>query len=191
MVAISLYKGNLHKVPDVPRTWLMPQRKISLKDFKTLVRSRNIALSRLETSAVSGTTTITTTNTATVVLTVSDNPNPNPNINSGTGIREPESEVLVLKEDVEDGNGEKTVAKPEVEQDGRAEKGSELEGGAGSGKLESELADLVADESKHEVEDHNTVVENEVKVVSEDCQVQMDEKKDGEILLKTNVEVQV
>lgn len=189
MVAISLYKGNLHKVPDVPRTWLMPQRKISLKDFKTLVRRRNIALSRNESSVISGTTPITTINTTTVVLTVSDNPNPN--FNYDTGIREPESEVLVLKEDVEDGNVEKPVAKAEVDQEGSAERESELEGGAGSGKLKSELADLVADESKPEVEDHNTVVENEVKVVSEDCQVKMDEKKDGEILLKTNIEVQV
>ncbi|GAA0167458.1 hypothetical protein LIER_22388 [Lithospermum erythrorhizon] len=50
MVAISLYRGNLHKVPDVPRSWLMPARKISLKDFKTLIRRRNRTLSRLTTT---------------------------------------------------------------------------------------------------------------------------------------------
>lgn len=195
MVAISLYKGNLHKVPDVPRTWLMPQRKISLRDFKTLVRRRNIALSRNVSSAVAGTTTITTT-TTTVVLTVSDNPNPNPNNNSDTGIREPESEVLLLKEEgeegeeeeeeVEEGNTKKPVAKAEVDQEAGAERGSELEGGAGPGKL----TDLVAVEIKPQVEDHNTVVENEVKIVLEDCQVKMDGKKDGEILLQPNIEVQ-
>lgn len=49
MVAISLYKGNLHRVPDTPRQWLMPTPKISLKDFRTLLRRRSRALSRLPT----------------------------------------------------------------------------------------------------------------------------------------------
>lgn len=47
MVAISLYRGNLHRVPDVPRRWLMPEARISLRDFKTLLNRRNRALSRL------------------------------------------------------------------------------------------------------------------------------------------------
>ncbi|KAM0979679.1 hypothetical protein ACFX13_015778 [Malus domestica] len=47
MVAISLYRGNLHRVPDVPRRWLMPTPKISLKDFKSLLTRRSVALSRL------------------------------------------------------------------------------------------------------------------------------------------------
>lgn len=47
MVAISLYRGNLHRVPDGPRRWLMPTPKISLKDFKTLLTRRNRALLRL------------------------------------------------------------------------------------------------------------------------------------------------
>ncbi|XP_015967684.1 uncharacterized protein LOC107491354 [Arachis duranensis] len=64
MVAISLYRGNLHRVPDVPRRWLMPNPKISLKDFKTLVARRSKALSRLY-----GTTTTATATTT--------NPNPN------------------------------------------------------------------------------------------------------------------
>ncbi|KAL3846017.1 hypothetical protein ACJIZ3_003420 [Penstemon smallii] len=51
MVAISLYKGNLHKVPDVPRLWPAPTPKISLKDFKILLRRRSRALSRLLSSA--------------------------------------------------------------------------------------------------------------------------------------------
>ena len=46
MVAISLYRGNLHRVPDLPRRWLMPTPKISLKDFKSLLSRRSIALSR-------------------------------------------------------------------------------------------------------------------------------------------------
>lgn len=47
MVAISLYRGNLHRVPDVPRQWLMPNPKISVKDFKSLLSRRNRALSCL------------------------------------------------------------------------------------------------------------------------------------------------
>ncbi|KAF6146181.1 hypothetical protein GIB67_005829 [Kingdonia uniflora] len=40
MVAISFYRGNLHKVPDLPRKWLMPKPQISLKDFRCLLRKR-------------------------------------------------------------------------------------------------------------------------------------------------------
>ncbi|KAE8658290.1 hypothetical protein F3Y22_tig00116971pilonHSYRG00054 [Hibiscus syriacus] len=47
MVAISLYRGNLHRAPDVPRRWLMPTPKISVKDFKSLLHRRKKALSRL------------------------------------------------------------------------------------------------------------------------------------------------
>ncbi|XP_073295367.1 uncharacterized protein [Primulina huaijiensis] len=47
MVAISLYKGNLHKVPDVPRRWPRPTPNISLKDFKILLRRRSRALARI------------------------------------------------------------------------------------------------------------------------------------------------
>lgn len=47
MVAISMYRGNLHKVPDVPRRWIMPDRNLSFKDFKSLLHRRRRALSRL------------------------------------------------------------------------------------------------------------------------------------------------
>ncbi|RZC17038.1 hypothetical protein D0Y65_010059 [Glycine soja] len=50
MVAISLYRGNLHRVPDVPRRWPMPAPKITLKDFKSLLARRSKALSRLQNS---------------------------------------------------------------------------------------------------------------------------------------------
>ncbi|PSR95838.1 Sal-like protein [Actinidia chinensis var. chinensis] len=53
MVAISLYRGNLHRVPDVPRRWLMPTPKISLKDFRILLNRRSRALSRLHSSTTS------------------------------------------------------------------------------------------------------------------------------------------
>ncbi|XP_027338534.1 uncharacterized protein LOC113852454 isoform X2 [Abrus precatorius] len=61
MVAISLYRGNLHRVADVPRQWLMPNPKISLKDFKSLLHRRSKALSRLNATTCS-----------------IPNPNPNP-----------------------------------------------------------------------------------------------------------------
>lgn len=52
MVAISLYRGNMHRVPpDVPRRWLMPTPKISLKDFRTLLHRRSRALSLLPSSS--------------------------------------------------------------------------------------------------------------------------------------------
>ncbi|KAH0922301.1 hypothetical protein HID58_022319 [Brassica napus] len=60
MVAISMYRGNLHKVPDVPRRWTMPDRNLSFKDFKSLLHRRKRALSRLSPNS---------------------NPNPNPSHN--------------------------------------------------------------------------------------------------------------
>ncbi|KAF9619195.1 hypothetical protein IFM89_005749 [Coptis chinensis] len=47
MVAISLYRGNLHRVPDVTRRWLMPSQSISLKNFKSLLNKRQKTLSRI------------------------------------------------------------------------------------------------------------------------------------------------
>ncbi|MBA0568535.1 hypothetical protein Golob_006027 [Gossypium lobatum] len=53
MVAISLYRGNLHRAPEVSRRWLMPTPKISLRDFKSLLHRRDRALSRLRSSSSS------------------------------------------------------------------------------------------------------------------------------------------
>lgn len=74
MVAISLYRGNLHRVPDVQRRWQMPTPQISLKDFRLLLARRAKALSRLRSS-------ITTTTTTTDAI-PSSNPNSNPHSNS-------------------------------------------------------------------------------------------------------------
>ncbi|KAI4329584.1 hypothetical protein MLD38_027955 [Melastoma candidum] len=59
MVAISLYRGNLHRVPDVPRRWLIPDRSLSMKSFKSLLNRRSRALSLV--------------------------PNPNPNLGADIG----------------------------------------------------------------------------------------------------------
>nr|XP_018680331.1 PREDICTED: uncharacterized protein LOC103983482 [Musa acuminata subsp. malaccensis] len=56
MVAISLYRGNLHRVPDVPRRWPLPPPAISLCQFKILIRKRSEALSRLSAAPVAATT---------------------------------------------------------------------------------------------------------------------------------------
>ena len=48
MVAISLYRGNLHRVPEVPRTWRMPPRVISVGEFKALLDRRSRTLARLQ-----------------------------------------------------------------------------------------------------------------------------------------------
>ncbi|OMO52705.1 hypothetical protein CCACVL1_29111 [Corchorus capsularis] len=73
MVAISLYRGNLHRAPDIPRRWLMPTPKISLKDFKSLLHRRNKALSRLRSSSSSS----------------DPDPNPNPNPDSKPRLQSP------------------------------------------------------------------------------------------------------
>ncbi|XP_064961942.1 uncharacterized protein LOC135610870 [Musa acuminata AAA Group] len=56
MAAISLYRGNLHRVPDVPRRWPLPPPAISLCQFKILIRKRSEALSRLSAAPVAATT---------------------------------------------------------------------------------------------------------------------------------------
>ncbi|XP_023516400.1 uncharacterized protein LOC111780276 isoform X2 [Cucurbita pepo subsp. pepo] len=80
MVAISLYRGNLHRVSDVPRRWLMPIHNISIRDFKSLLHRRSKALSRLFATASSSPAKVSTS------------PNSNPNSNSsikpdGEGLR--------------------------------------------------------------------------------------------------------
>ncbi|KAG6587508.1 hypothetical protein SDJN03_16073, partial [Cucurbita argyrosperma subsp. sororia] len=73
MVAISLYRGNLHRVPDVPRRWLMPTHNISVRDFKSLLQRRSKALSRL----------LATTSSSPAKVSTS----PDPNLNSNSSIK--------------------------------------------------------------------------------------------------------
>ncbi|CAL1406379.1 unnamed protein product [Linum trigynum] len=71
MVAISLYRGNLHRVPDAPRRWLMPTRNLSLRDFKSLLNRRSRALSHLRSSS-------------TVLVAAGTTSNPNPDLTIST-----------------------------------------------------------------------------------------------------------
>ncbi|KAL8225657.1 hypothetical protein R6Q57_018214 [Mikania cordata] len=64
MVAIAVYKGSLHRAPNTPRQWLTPTRKISPKDFQTLIHRRSRALARLQSTQAT-----------------TSNPNPNPQSN--------------------------------------------------------------------------------------------------------------
>ncbi|KAJ6672481.1 TRNA (ILE)-LYSIDINE SYNTHASE [Salix viminalis] len=105
MVAISLYRGNLHNVADVPRRWLMPPPKISHRDFKTLFHRRSKALSRLR----------STTTTS----------NPNSNHNEKTPI-EPKLE------DVEEETVTNSNVKEEAEQSEDCKGGGD--GGASSSR---------------------------------------------------------
>ncbi|KAK7411498.1 hypothetical protein VNO78_02932 [Psophocarpus tetragonolobus] len=88
MVAISLYRGNLHRVPDVPRRWPMPAPKITLKDFKTLLARRSKALSRLQASNPNR------------------NPNPNP-LSNGSQPQPPPTVIVTVT--VNHGEGPSTV----------------------------------------------------------------------------------
>ncbi|PKA45583.1 hypothetical protein AXF42_Ash010922 [Apostasia shenzhenica] len=51
MGVISIYRGNLHRVPDTPRQWPPPPPAISLSQFRHLVRRRTLAISRLSTGS--------------------------------------------------------------------------------------------------------------------------------------------
>uniref|UniRef100_A0A1S3Y802 Uncharacterized protein n=1 Tax=Nicotiana tabacum TaxID=4097 RepID=A0A1S3Y802_TOBAC len=101
MVALSLYKGNLHRVPEAPRRWLMPTPKISLKDFRILLRRRSRALSRLLTT----TTPPDAVTAATTTTTTTYNPNPKTESNSNSQDEVP-SLVPVKAEKEEEVQGE-------------------------------------------------------------------------------------
>ncbi|XP_047970358.1 uncharacterized protein LOC125213714 [Salvia hispanica] len=102
MVAISLYKGNLHKATDVPRRWPSPAPKISLKHFKILLRRRARALSRLSTD---------------VATTSNPNPSPAPNScgnlnpsstrDATTEINHVDNSELMVKGQLKKGEGDK------------------------------------------------------------------------------------
>ncbi|XP_010678638.2 uncharacterized protein LOC104894160 [Beta vulgaris subsp. vulgaris] len=73
MVALSLYRGNLHRLPpDVARRWLMPTPAISIKDFRSLLFRRSKAISLLPSSSSAPPSSLNPT-----ITTIVSNPNPN------------------------------------------------------------------------------------------------------------------
>ncbi|CAH9144072.1 unnamed protein product [Cuscuta epithymum] len=103
MVAISLYKGSLHKVAtDVPRRWLVPAPKISLKDFRVLLLRRSKALSRLQSTTEAETA-------AAAAVPATSNPNPSP-----ADTRASKVAVQIVHTQVEQPNNEKGEERLEV-----------------------------------------------------------------------------
>lgn len=149
MVAISLYRGNLHRVPDIPRRWLMPNPQISPKNFKSLLLRRSKALSLLPSTA-------------------SDDNRPNPNSNSLSKPKiEPsfdnvsplgiQSEALKVID-----NGEGPSGKDQVHQESK----KPVDDGPGS--LVDSKTDLPGKASEP-VDGAATSTENQVEPVSEAC----------------------
>ncbi|KAK4394576.1 hypothetical protein Sango_1611900 [Sesamum angolense] len=165
MVAISLYKGNLHKVQDVPHRWPRPTPKISLKDFRILLRRRARALSRLRLS----TTDVATTSNPNLA------PGPNPDadngiadpspvdnaVNSNEGgkrVDNPASEPeLLQKGDLKEGEGEE-----EMVEEGKV-KDEKLVGGEDSLRKFMEKTDALVEEEEEE-ERNVDKAKNEEKV---------------------------
>ena len=135
MVAISLYRGNLHRVPDVPRRWLMPKPKISLKDFKSLLARRSKAVSSLRASAVIATTA---------------NPNPNSHFNEhNEAPANNGSSVPIQSEPVKVGNdGEGPSRRDEVQKDSEAVGDSSKKLGNGSGSFIDTKIDVLGKASE-------------------------------------------
>ncbi|KAH6797396.1 hypothetical protein C2S52_021950 [Perilla frutescens var. hirtella] len=165
MVAISLYKGNLHRVPDAPHRWPRPSPKISLKDFKILLRRRARALSRLTTSA-SDVPTTSNPNLA---------PDPNSNPNCGDFDSSPACELgggnrvdnrcsdigLMVNGDLKEEEGEK--------EEGKAVDQNSVEGEGCLRKLVEKSDALVVKEEEKDLENvrHDGVADVPVNKVVE------------------------
>ncbi|KAG6403980.1 hypothetical protein SASPL_136214 [Salvia splendens] len=122
MVAISLYKGNLHKVTGVTHRWPSPAPKISLKEFKILLLRRARALSRVA--------TVSNPNPSPAPAQNSNhscgNFGPNPVRNTATGIGDGNhvdklcsNSDLIVKEHFMKGEGEKEVDEISIDGGGK------------------------------------------------------------------------
>ncbi|XP_051136729.1 uncharacterized protein LOC127255291 [Andrographis paniculata] len=180
MVAISLYKGNLHKVPNVPHRWLCPTPNISLKDFRTLLRRRNRTLSRLSSSNPSPVRTRDSDSkifsTDSIVAGGAILNNGNSNDFDGSGAELPPKEVL--KEDKGRGEDEKVLEVGDSEKKS-AEKTDALvgeENNEGGDKVEVPANPLVIE--KTEAENRSSEIEKRKKEIEEKLEV-LNEKKHG------------
>ncbi|KAL2515940.1 hypothetical protein Fot_29911 [Forsythia ovata] len=156
MVAISLYKGNLHKISDVPHRWPMPTRKISLRDFKILRRRRLNALSILQS---------TSTPAADIATTSNPNPGLGPSDDDNNKFKDDnkrdsgfeveldrldldEGQIQEKRKDLKEGEGEK-----EEDEEVRDEK--VLKGEDCLGKLIKESEPLVEEKNGDDVENED------------------------------------
>ncbi|XP_022988392.1 uncharacterized protein LOC111485647 isoform X2 [Cucurbita maxima] len=163
MVAISLYRGNLHRVPDVPRRWLMPIHNISIRDFKSLLHRRSKALSRLFATASSSPAKVSTS------------PNSNPISNS------------LIKPDVEGPrNNVKKRKKSDIGDDclGKSTEGFDSVNGTKPCFID-QGSDPVENGGAHSNEENHAVLENPNKEANEDLlDVEENRKKEVEEKLK-------
>ncbi|CAI9753901.1 unnamed protein product [Fraxinus pennsylvanica] len=146
MVAISLYKGNLHKISNVPHRWPMPARKISLRDFKILWRRRINALSLLQSTSTDA-ADIATTSNPNPGLGPSDDVKDNNNTNNK---RDSGFEVELDRLDLDEGQ---IVEKRKEDGEVRDEK--VLEGEDYLGKLIKECDALVEEKNSHYIENED------------------------------------
>ncbi|XP_062116365.1 uncharacterized protein LOC133830407 [Humulus lupulus] len=137
MVAISLYRGNLHRVPDVPRRWLMPTPQISLKEFRLLLSRRSKALSRLHSSTTTATTTTTNATDTSSNPNPNPSPDPNPNLvsdqqngasNEAPDDSRPDAQVNVEKVPVDWGEGPSGESKVEENPNLNGSSGKPIDG---------------------------------------------------------------
>ncbi|KAK6924927.1 hypothetical protein RJ641_009253 [Dillenia turbinata] len=166
MVAISLYRGNLHRVPDVPRRWLMPNHSFSLKTFRSLLHRRSKALSLIATTS-----------------SPIPNPNPNPNSNPhptanlGEGAEKENNEVV--KEMLEPNENKGVVGEQKLIDDSHAENVGEAVDGSGGSKDLQEKKQVAAENPNPETTtqtDESNDKEKRKKEIEEKLQV-LNEKK--------------
>ncbi|KAL7139117.1 hypothetical protein ABFS83_09G030300 [Erythranthe nasuta] len=165
MVAISLYKGNLHKVPDVPRSWPCPSPTISPKDFKNLLRRRARALSRLHSSDDD-------------VAAIS-NPNPNPEVAN--------SAPILPDNAVSDNDGGVIADNPcseaellptaEEEEEEVREEGKMADEGKDSGRKMMDRTDAMVEEENHKNADITEAPLNPVKSNEENSSSEVEKRK--------------
>lgn len=165
MVAISLYRGNLHRAPDVPRRWLMPNPKISLKDFKSLLSRRSKALSRTSSSS---------------------NPNPNPNPNPNHVVDDVPSSTTNLKQLIQISNEpEKEEEQQQQEQEELVDSKKPLDGSEfkndGLEKVSDDDAAAAAAATSMEIQT-DPIIENHVDLLNDE-----DEKRKKEVQDKLQV----
>ncbi|KAF8087040.1 hypothetical protein N665_0601s0006 [Sinapis alba] len=156
MVAISMYRGNLHKVPDVPRRWTMPDRNLSYKQFKSLLHRRKRALSHLS---------------------LNFNPNPNPSISVKTELVTDRNDASPFKRPGSSGK-QKLVEVKSEEIDGNLvseNKNGRFEGsrgGSDGGDLPGSVMEVHEDATNDKVEAKEVAEEEkEQKEVDERLQV--------------------
>ncbi|KAG7023169.1 hypothetical protein SDJN02_14194 [Cucurbita argyrosperma subsp. argyrosperma] len=188
MVAISLYRGNLHRVPDVPRRWLMPIHNISIRDFKSLLHRRSKALSRLFATASSSPAKVSTS------------PNSNPNSNSsikpdGEGLRNNASAPEVPLETERVSVGDERPS-PHIKKRKKSDIGDDCLGKSAEGFdcvngprpcFAEQGSDPVENSGAHSNQENHAVLENPNEEANEEDLLDVEENRKKEVEEKLKV----